>query len=202
MTSSAPKLSTPDLPAKVHGVKNVSWWGMALLILIEITLFSLLITSYFFLKLTNPAWPPEGIDNPSLLLPSINTVILILSGIAMSVGDQAIKKDRKTVLKFSQGTALLLGIVFLVLKWTEYSNLPYDWSTHAYGSITWMMSGFHAAHVISVVLKGLLVFYMALINTYSAKDHVAVEVNGLYWQFVVVIWLPLYFTMYLSPYLF
>lgn len=195
-------LEPRELPVKTHGSQSIIWWGMVMLVVIEISLFSLLIAGYFFLKIRSPAWPPEGIDNPSLLLPTIYTVVLVLSGVAQHFADTASKKGERRRLITWQAVALVLAALFLVLKFTEYSNLPYQWDTHVYGSITWTISGFHSLHVISVFLKGLLVWYMGYIGTYTPRSHLAVEVNGLYWQFVVVIWLPLYFTMYLSPYLF
>lgn len=198
----AAQAQAPILEGRPHGRKNIYWWGMALLIVIEITLFSLLIAAYFFMKMRSPAWPPEEIGNPSLLVPTINTGVLIVSGLAMNYGDRAIRKGNNKGLLIGQTVALLLAIVFVALKYYEYFVInDYDWTTHAYGSLTWLMAGFHTAHVISVFLKGLLMYVLAWMGTYTKEDHVAIEVNGLYWAFVVVIWIPLYLTIYISPHL-
>jgi cytochrome c oxidase subunit III len=61
------------------------------------------------------------------------------------------------------------------------------------------MTGFHSAHVISVVFKGIIVLAMSLRGMFLPDRHLAFEVSTIYWVFVVVIWLPLYFTMYISP---
>jgi len=193
------RVGTPLLPLYVLGSKSVTWWGMLGLLAIELVVFGGFIAMYFWLKLANPAWPPEGIDDPDLLLPSINTAILIASGVAMIVAKRGIVRGSQTALKVGQGAALLLGIAFLTLKYVELSGYGYDWTTHAYGSITWTMIGFHTAHVLSVVLKGIVVFVMALRGMFRPDRHLAFEVSTLYWVFVVVIWLPLYFTLYLSP---
>jgi cytochrome c oxidase subunit III len=190
---------TPVLPRFVLGPKSVHWWGMLGLIAIEIVVFGGLIAMYFWLKLANPSWPPEGIDVKSLTLPSINTLVLIASGVAMFVANRGIKRGEQLTLKLGQGIALVLGVVFLVLKYVEYSGYDYDWSTHAYGSITWTMTGFHSAHVISVVFKGIIVLTMALRGMFRADRHLAFELSTIYWLFVVVIWIPLYFSMYISP---
>jgi cytochrome c oxidase subunit III len=190
---------TPILPRFVLGPKSVHWWGMLGLIAIEIVVFGGLIAMYFWLKLANPSWPPEGIDVKSLTLPSINTLVLIASGVAMAVANRGIKRGEQLTLKLGQGIALVLGVVFLVLKYVEYSGYDYDWSTHAYGSITWTMTGFHSAHVISVVFKGIIVLTMALRGMFRADRHLAFELSTIYWLFVVVIWIPLYFSMYISP---
>lgn len=191
--------ATPLLPLYVLGARSPTWWGMIGLIAIEIVVFGGLIAMYFWLKLANPSWPPEGIAVKPLLLPTINTVILIASGVAMIVAKRAIVRGNQLVLKLGQVVALILGLVFFTLKIVEYSGYDYDWSTHAYGSITWTMTGFHAAHVISVVFKGIIVLLMSLRGMFRPDRHLAFEVSTLYWVFVVVIWLPLYFTMYISP---
>jgi cytochrome c oxidase subunit III len=189
----------PLLPLYVLGPKSVIWWGMIGLLAIEIVVFGGLIAMYFWLKLANPSWPPEGIGVKPLLIPTINTMILIASGVAMIVAKRAIVRGNQLVLKLGQVVALVLGVVFLALKVVEYSGYDYDWSTHAYGSITWVMTGFHSAHVISVVFKGVIVLTMSLKGMFLPERHLAFEVSALYWVFVVVIWLPLYFTMYISP---
>jgi cytochrome c oxidase subunit III len=193
------RVGTPLLPLYVLGSKSVTWWGMLGLIAIEIVVFGTLIAMYFWLKLVNPAWPPEGIDKPDLLLPTINTVILLASGAAMIVAKRAIVRGNQFVLKAGQITALALGIVFLVIKVVEYGGYDYDWATHAYGSMIWTITGFHSAHVISVVFKGFVVLAMSLRGMFRPDRHLAFEVSTMYWVFVALIWLPLYFTMYISP---
>ncbi len=150
-------------------------------------------------RLVNPSWPPEGIDPAGLLLPTINTLVLMASGIAMIVAKRAIVRGNHLVTKLGQVVALALAVVFLVIKFIEYSGYDYNWATHAYGSITWTMTGFHTGHVISVLVKGLVVLAMSLRGMFRPDRHLALEISALYWVFVVVIWLPLYFTMYISP---
>ncbi len=191
----------PKLEKHTLGPRNVIWWGMVGLITIETVVVSGLIAMYFYLKLHNPAWPPENIDRPELTLPLINTGILLASGVAMRIADMGGKNERRGQLLGGQAVALLLAMLFLALKWIEYSGYDYDWSTHAYGSVTYAITVFHAGHVISVVLKGLVVFAMAARGMFTRERRLALEVNGLYWQFVVLIWLPLFVTIYLGPYL-
>jgi cytochrome c oxidase subunit III len=193
------RVDTPMLPVYVLGPKSVVWWGILGLLAIELVVFSGFIAMYFWLRLVNPAWPPEGIDRPDLLLPTINTVVLIVSGAAMIYAKRAIVRGNQLGLKLGQAFAILLGIVFLIIKYVEYSGYGYDWSTHAYGSITWTITGFHSAHVVSVVMKGLVVLAMGLRGMFRPDRHLAFEVSTIYWVFVVAIWLPLYFTMYISP---
>lgn len=189
----------PLLPVYVLGPKSVIWWAMVCLIAIESTVFLGLIAMYFWLKLVNPAFPPEGIDAPGLLLPTINTVILIIAGAAMIIAKRGIVRGDQRTLKIGQFVGLTLALVFLAIKIVEFSGYDYDWSTHAYGSITWLMSGFHLGHVVSILLKGGVGFAMALRGMFRPDRHLAFELSVMYWTFVVIAWLPIYFTIYISP---
>lgn len=193
------RTSPPRLTAHPLGPQAPTWWGMLLLVAIEMTVFGGLMAIYYYLKLYNPEFPPEGIEKPKLLLPSINTLILLGSGAAMYMADKAIGEGKQLPLKVGKIAALLLALLFLILKYVEYSGYDYDWTTHAYGSIVWTMTGFHVAHVIGVILKTLVVLAMALRGMFTAERRLAVQVNGIYWYFVVLIWLPLFFTIYISP---
>jgi cytochrome c oxidase subunit III len=105
-------------------------------------------------------------------------------------------------LKVGFVVSFILGLIFLVLKYIEYSGLEYDWTTNAYASIKWTIVGFHSAHVIALLLKTLVVGSWAFMGYFNERRNAAVQANGIYWHFVVIIWIPLFFTLYLSPYLF
>lgn len=199
MSDPSARLHTPKLEVHTLGPKNVIWWGMVGLITIETVVVAGLLSMYFYLMLHNPAWPPEGIEAPDLTMPILNTIILLASGLAMRVADQAGKQEQRARMLTGQAAALLLATVFLVLKYIEYSGYDYDWSTHAYGSMTFALTIFHSGHVLSVVLKGLVVFAMAARGMFTRERRLALEVNGLYWQFVVLIWLPIFAALYLAP---
>lgn len=178
------------------------YWGMTGLILIETIVFSALITTYFYLKSGSEFWPQDQLSEPGLLLPTINTLILVASSLPIYLADQGIRKGNQTRLKIGLIGSFVLGLIFLILKYVEYSNLSYDWTTNAYASIKWTIVGFHSAHVIALLLKTLVVGSWAFMGHFNERRNAAVQANGLYWHFVVIIWIPLYFTLYLSPYLF
>lgn len=185
--------------ASAHGVKPPFYWGMAMLILIEIIVFSSLIVTYFYLRSGSPEWPIGGFDPPALLLPSINAAILIASVIPMYLADKGIRQGNLTQMKIGLGVAFVMGLVFLALKYVEYSQLPYIWNTNAYGSIVWTITGFHSAHVIAVLLKTIVILVLAFQGYFNKERYAGVSANDLYWQFVVIIWIPLFFTLYIAP---
>lgn len=199
MTAVPRIVPTDALPVNLSDKRAPIWWGILMLVVIELTVFSALIASYFYLRVGSPAWPPDGISPPDLLLPSINAGILILSSLPIWWADKGIQKGDVRRLKIGLGIGALMGIAFLVLKYIEYSNNDYIWSTNAYGSIVWTITGFHSAHVIILLIKTVVVLTLAFRGYFDARHNIGVQVNGLYWHFVVVIWIPLFLTLYIAP---
>jgi cytochrome c oxidase subunit I+III len=191
-----------DLPVAHTDAQAPLFWGMILFITIEAVFFGALLASYFFLRDREPEWPPGKTPLPDLRLPITYTIVLIASSIAMHTGDKAVQKDNQRLFLRAQTAALLLAVLFLVLKGIDYAVFVKDkWYTDAYGSLTWTMSGFHAVHVLSVVLKGVVVLALGHRAHFNPEQRLGVQINGIYWHFVVVIWLPLFFTIYLYPWL-
>jgi cytochrome c oxidase subunit III len=187
------------LPTLVNGPSAAGWWGIIFLILIELVVFSSLIVSYFYLRSLAPVWPSGAIEPPDLLLPTLNSLLLLGIAVPIFWSTRAIRRGNQTKLLIGLVLAAILGIIFLALKYVEYSDQDYTWATNAYGSVVWTMTGFHAVHVIAVVLKTLAIIYVALKGYFNARRHVAIEGNANYWYFVIGIWIPLYLTIYISP---
>jgi cytochrome c oxidase subunit III len=192
-------LDVSGLPTLVSGRSATVWWGMVMLLAIETAVFGTLIVSYFYLRLAEPVWPPAGVSPPDLGLATVNTVVLVASSAFMRYGDQGLFHGSVRKLLVGLTGALVLATVFLVLKVVEYSDVPYRWDDHAYGSIVWLTVGFHTTHVISLVLKTLVIAALAVRGYFDEHRYLGVEVNGLYWHFVVIVWLPLYFVLYWAP---
>jgi len=198
--TTVPQIIPADaLPVNLSERRAPIWWGMVMLIVIELTVFSTLVASYFYLKAGSPVWPPDGIKPPELLLPSINAGILILSSLPVWWADHAIRKGDTRRLKIGLGIGFVMGAVFLALKAVEYAGNEYTWATNAYGSIVWTITGFHSAHVLILLIKTVVVLVLAFRGFFNERRNVAVQVNGLYWHFVVLVWIPLFAALYLSP---
>lgn len=175
------------------------WWGMVGLITIESVVFSSLVSSYFYLGFRQPEWPLPGVKDPELLLPAIGTLVLLASSWFMHRADQAVDRDDQRRLVRSLLGSIVLAAVFLALKVHEYSGKEYRWDSHPYGSIVWLIIAFHAAHVLSVVLKTIVVMVLSWRGFFHSRNRLALTVNGFYWHFVVAVWVPLFTVIYLSP---
>jgi cytochrome c oxidase subunit III len=191
--------SSDELSRYASGSQAIPWWGIFFLIVIELTVFGTLISSYFYLRAAVEVWPPDGIEPSSLLLPTLNSLFFALSVIPMARSVRCAKNGDRRGLLLNLAAGFVMGLVFLVLKIVEYSDSPYTWATNAYGSIVWTMIGFHSAHVLATLLKSGAIWVAAYQDYFNERRHSAVEGNALYWYFVVGIWAPLYVVIYLSP---
>lgn len=192
-------IDVAGLPTHVSRTRAPMWWGMVMLLAIESTVFGTLIVTYFYLAMGEPRWPPAGIEPPELLLPTINTGILLVSSLPMHLADQGVAAGNQRRLRWGLIAALALAVLFLVLKAIEYSAVPYAWDEHAYASIVWLIVGFHSAHVLALVLKTVVIALFAWRGLFNPQRSLGVQVNGLYWHFVVLVWLPLYVVLYWAP---
>lgn len=204
MTDVAPagRDATPvraPLPRMPYGHGEMAWWGIVLLLTIETTVFAALIFSYFYLRAGFPAWPPGGIEPPDLLLPTINTVVLLASAVPVAWADRGIRRGDQVAVRTGKLMGQALLVLFLVLKAVEYGGYDYTWTTNAYGSIVWTLTGFHVAHVTVAILKSLVVLTLAWKGYFSERRYLGVQANAFYWYFVVLIWIPIYVTLYLAP---
>ncbi len=186
--------------ANLAGSRTVGWLGMVLLILTEATLFGALISSYFFLRDNSPAWPLGGITRPELLLAAINTVILLSSSWPMQMGVRNIRHGSRSRLLIGLGIAWVLGLLFLCLQLVEYSRLSFTLQTNAYGSLFLTITGLHGLHVLAGLGMVAFVLLRALLGHFDDHRYQAVENVALYWHFVDAVWIVIFTTLYLSPY--
>lgn len=192
-------VNAAELPALINGRDAPIWWGIVGLLVVESVVFSALIVSYFYLGFMNTEWPLAGVEDPGLLLPSIGTAAILASSVSMYIADAGIKKNKVQRLKWGLVVSVLFATVFLALKAYEYSDKGYRWDSHAYGSIVWLIIFFHSTHVVSLGLKTAVVAVLSWRGFFDKDNRIAVTVNGFYWHFVVLVWIPLFATLYLSP---
>lgn len=184
--------------------RTPAWWGMVLLIATEVTLFAVLLASYFYLQFTTTeAWPLGGIKEPELRRPLIMTALLLSSSAPMAWADRAIKHDRQGGLKAGLTLALLLGAAFLVFQGLEYHTKlkEFTWTTNAYGSIFYTITGFHGFHVALGLAMMTFTLIAALAGRFSVKRHERVRLVAFYWHSIDALWIFILASLYLSPHL-
>lgn len=197
---SAPHSVPSDgLPTALSGSKAPVWWGMLVLVAIETTVFATLISSYFFLRFNSPDWPPGEIQEPDLMLPIVNTIVLATSTIFIYFAGRGLKQGRIRRLKWLLGIGLLLEVVFFIIKLFMSTGGQFDWSTHAYGSIFFTINWLHTGHVAVAIVMGTVAEILAFRGYFTAERQLGIQVVNIYFQFVALIWIPVFVVLFLAP---
>lgn len=189
------------LPAADRPTAEVGWWAMVWFCATESTLFAYLIASYFYLGVSNPNWPPAGMENPKLPLPLAMTALLLASSATIHWAGRALRRGARGTFRVGLAATILLGLGFLALQAMEYREKLAHMSPveHAYSAIFFTITGFHGAHVAFGVLFFLYIALLDARGYVSGRHHLVVKNASLYWHTVDGVWLAILTALYLSP---
>jgi cytochrome c oxidase subunit III len=176
---------------------NAPTLGMLLFIASEVMVFGSFFTAYFFIRVVNnEAWPPEGSELP-VFVAGVNTAILVTSSFTMHWALQSIKRGSRAGLQAGMVLTFALGLVFLLTQAREYSRVGFAPHDNAFGTIFYGLTGLHGAHVFIGLTLLLMVTIRAFRGHFSPEHHHGVEIPGIYWHFVDVMWIVVYSTIYI-----
>jgi cytochrome c oxidase subunit III len=184
-------------PANQSSRVEAQFLGMLLFIISEIMLFGAFFTAYFFIRVVNHnPWPAEGTELPKLIA-GINTAILISTSFTMHWALEGARNGNRRALRAGLVATFLGGLTFLTVQINEYVHIGFAPHDHAQGTIFYGLTGLHGAHV----FIGLTLLSFATIRAFrghfTEKEHRGVEVPGIYWHFVDIMWIVVYTTVYI-----
>ena len=174
--------------------------GMWVFLASEVMFFTGLIGAYIVLRQATPDWPiPSTVLN--IPLTAFNTFILICSSATLVIGLSSAQDNHKEGMQVGLLLTVLLGALFLSIQAHEYHALIHEKhftpSSSIFGACFFTLTGFHGAHVFIGVLCLAFVFIKSLRGEYSAAEYRGIEVVGLYWHFVDLVWIILFTILYL-----
>ena len=170
--------------------------GVKLGILSEVMLFAALFTAYFVIRSESGGWPPAGHERPELLLPGLNTLLLVSSSVTMQWAVRAIGRGQVATMRLGLRLTLLLGSIFIIVQGYEFANNGFGLSDGVFGSTFYTLTGFHGAHVLAGLGLMAIVARRARRGLVTAERHTALEAASYYWHFVDVVWVFLFSTLY------
>ncbi len=175
--------------------------GMLLFIISEIMVFGAFFTAYFFIRVVQGQdwFPIEDLALPKGVA-GVNTLILVSSSVTMHWALEAIKRGNRAGMQAGLVCTLLLGTTFLFVQVNEYINLTQEGltpGTLAQGSVFYGLTGLHGAHVFIGLTLLLFATIRAFRGHFTPEEHRGVEVPGIYWHFVDVMWILVYCSVYL-----
>ena len=186
------------LPDYAFHHRGIIWWGTMGIIAIEGTMFAMLIVAYLYLKGRSPHWPP-GQFPPDLLWGTLNTVVLLASGVPNQLAKSAAERLDLRKVRLWMAVALVFALAFNVIRILEFRALNVWWDENAYGSIVWALMGFHTFHIVTDFADSSVLLLLFFRGPLSESHFVDVSDNSMYWYFVILSWLPIYAVIYLAP---
>lgn len=205
-------------------------WGMCWFIFSEVMFFGAFFAALFYVRLIvipnlssfdtshivlwpdfQASWPLLKNPNPGAFvgpesvmntwgIPAVNTLILLTSGVTVTIAHWAILKNRRMTMLISQLATVLLGISFLILQAREYMEAYLEkgltLGSGIYGTTFFMLTGFHGLHVTIGTIGLIVILYRMLIRDFNPHNHFAFEAVSWYWHFVDVVWLFLFIFVY------
>ena len=170
--------------------------GMLLFIISEVMIFGAFFTAYFFIRVVNHnPWPAAGTQLPESVA-GINTLILLSSSLTLHWALVSIKNGNRFGLRAGMLSTFLLGLTFLCVQINEYIHIGFAPHDSAQGTIFYALTGLHGAHVFIGLCALLIVTTRAFRGHYSPEHHQGMEVPGIYWHFVDIMWVVVYTTVY------
>lgn len=176
------------------------WWGVALFLCAEVTLFGTLIGSYFYLDFGAHRWPPAGIKAPSVVLPLVATGVLVATSVPMWLAARSAREGHRWRVQWLIAAALVVQLCYLAAQVLLFRHDYNDFKPQAsaYGSIYFTLLAAHHAHVLVGILLNAGV--LAFVSLRGLTNYWLIGVRGvaLYWYVVNAIAVVVVFTQ-LSP---
>ena len=178
-------------------------FGMWLFIISDALTFSALLVAYTYVRLATPEWPKPFHFSPSIVFSSVMTFCLLSSSLTMVMAVHSMNHgNRKATVGWILAT-IAGGLAFVVLHLTEWLNLinnehvtasGNEWGVPLFGGTFFALTGLHMTHVvIGVIYLGIIAFAVGR-GKFKYED---VEVSGLYWHFVDLVWMFVFPLLYL-----
>ena len=170
--------------------------GMVIFVASEAMFFATFFGAYFTIYSVNPVWPPAGFPRLEPGLATVLTVLLVASSVTLQIGVRAIRRDQTGAMLVWLGLTILLGAGFLGLQLYDYSLLGFGVRDGIFGSLFYVMTGLHMAHVFGGVVFLVLILVQGLGGQLTHAHHDSMEAGSIYWHFVDVVWICLFTTFY------
>jgi cytochrome c oxidase subunit III len=191
-------IDVSHLPTYAFGHRSLMWWATGGMIVIEGTMFAIALVAYYYLRGMAMHWPMSAAP-PDLLFGTLNTIVLLASGIPNHYAARAAEREDLPRVRLWMVLCLLFGVAFNVLRALEFTTLNTHWSANAYGSIVFALLTLHTVHMVTDFIDTAVLTTLMYTGPLNGRRFVDVNENADYWWFIIAAWLPIYFTLYIAP---
>lgn len=188
-----------SLPVGPTDRQSASFWGVLCLIATEGSLFAYLLFSYFYFDVQLPhSWRVEA---PDFRFAVPETVLMAAATLGVWLAEFSIARGRRALTMAGLGTGLVFGLGFLAAQIWEWTSKTFTVTSGPYGSVFFTITGAHVLHaLVGVVALGFVLLWTAL-GWVDRVRSASVTNTALYWYFVAVLWLVIFVTLDITPYL-
>ena len=202
-----PALDVSTLPQHGFDARAPLWWGNNFLLIIETTMFGILVASYFYLRQNFLLWPPPHSQMspflldplPDLLIPTVNLIVILLSCAPMIMVDRAARRGDAGTVRAGLIVCIIFAVAAIFLRWHEFWGLKFTWDQNAYGSVTWFILGMHMLHLLIGLGECVFLSLWVFLRKLDEKHALDITVTAVYWYWIAAVWIPLYAITYLTP---
>jgi heme/copper-type cytochrome/quinol oxidase subunit 3 len=187
------------LPTIGFGARAPVWWAGILSMIMLSTIFALLFSSYSYLHVGFSSWPGPQAPPPDLVLPTLSLLVLLIGCVPARIASRAAQQGEHRKAGYGLFSAVILAGVFLVLRFLTFAGLGFTWYTSVYGSLVWIVLGFHTLLAIASAAQTCIVFGTLVGSGYREKQRLGVQMDATYWYFLALSWIPFYFLFFVYP---
>ncbi len=174
--------------------------AFAFFIASEAMIFGAFFAALFYARVHAAVWPPEGMPHFEILLPAVNTFILLGSSVTLHLGHMALERGRRDGLVAALLMTIFLGALFLCGQAYEYGFLngsAFNIKSGIFGTTFFMLTGFHGLHVLVGIIYLNVVYGAAIRNRITHEQQFPLRAASWYWHFVDAVWVCVFTVVYL-----
>lgn len=187
------------LPETAFGLRNLPTWATIGFMVIEGTTLAIAMAAYFYLKRNFAEWPPPPTPLPDLLIPSINTALLLATIVPMLWARSAARALSMPAMRTALVIGTLMSLACTVLRGFDLAALNTRWDSSAYGSVVWMLVGLHTSLLAVDLLESIVITAVTFSAGFEQKHFTDVEDAALYQCFLSLSWVPIYLLVFILP---
>ncbi|MCU0532856.1 MAG: heme-copper oxidase subunit III [Hydrococcus sp. Prado102] len=181
---------------QAHEAAENSKFGFIVFLLSESVIFISFFTGYFLYKTTVVDWYPPGVTGLETKDPAINTVVLVSSSFVIYVAERYLHDKKLWGFRLFLLATMAMGGYFLYGQAIEWRSLPFGFTTGLFGSLFYLLTGFHGLHVFTGILLQASMLVRSFVPGNYDSGFFGVEATSLFWHFVDVIWIILFVLIY------
>ena len=180
-----PVLDVSGLPTVMFGKANTTWLANLLYMMIEGTMFALVVASYFYLRTRSSSWPPGNVP-PTLGWGITSGAIFLISLVPARYAQRVAPSGDRSKIRWGLLALAGVAVIAMVVRGFELANLNCRWNENAYASTVWALLGLHTGHLITEFIETVVILCVSFTDKMEGTRLADVAINSDYWYFVVV----------------